>query len=239
VYSTSIYGGKLDPYRSVRTAHGIKGNRQSIVVTNNPSKIDANQILTILFPNLGANDVIVPSTVRIAFNITLNGGEDDNCIVVNNLGRSVVKISVKLEGNEVLCLDDANIFLCYKDLWKTEKERMNAIYYGIQTVNIGKIRMGAGNTVAATQTNASIARAFGNRFAIPLDFEILTEHGAVLPGGAERQAVPRAYVQRLGSVITSSDSEATYQIRNISLEYDIVAHPDLGRLMCKQYMSSS
>ena len=69
-----------------RTAYGVKGNRQSFVVTNNPSSIDANELLTVRFPNLGANDVIVPGTARLAFNITLNGGTDANRTVVNNLG---------------------------------------------------------------------------------------------------------------------------------------------------------
>jgi len=57
------------------------------------------------------------------------------------------------------------------------------MHYGIQTVNIGKIRLGAGDAAAATQPDASIARAFGNRFAIPLDFEILTEHGPFYQAG--------------------------------------------------------
>ena len=74
----ATYGNKLDHYCSVRTALGLKGNRQSTVVTNNPSTIDANQTLTVRFPNLGTNDVIVPGTARIAFNIVLDGGEDDN-----------------------------------------------------------------------------------------------------------------------------------------------------------------
>ena len=68
----STYGNKLDPHRSVRTALGLKDNRQSIVVTNNPSTIDA---ITVRFPNLGTNDVIVPGTPRITFNIVLDGGE--------------------------------------------------------------------------------------------------------------------------------------------------------------------
>jgi len=61
----------------VRTALGLKVNRHGIVVTTNPSTIDANQALTIRFPNLGTNDAIVPGTARIAFNIVLNGSEDD------------------------------------------------------------------------------------------------------------------------------------------------------------------
>ena len=89
---------------------GVKGNRQSYIVTNNPSSIDANELLTVRFPNLHANDVIVPGTARLAFNITLNGGTDANRTVVNNLGRAIVKkISVKSEGNEVFSLDDATV----------------------------------------------------------------------------------------------------------------------------------
>ena len=123
----------------MRTAIGLKGNRQSIVVTNNPSTIDANQTLTVRFPNLGTNDVIVPGTARLASNIVLDGSEDDNRTVVNNLGRAIVKkISVKLEGKEVLCLDDADIYLCYKDLWLTDKERKNAAYCGIQSETLQK-----------------------------------------------------------------------------------------------------
>ena len=118
-------------------------------MTNNPSTIDANQILTIRFPNLGENDVIIPrtGTARMAFNITLNGDTDTNHTIVNNLGRALVKkISVKL-GQEVMSLDDADIYLCYRDLWMTDKERLNATYYGIHVDdggNAAKIRLGAG-----------------------------------------------------------------------------------------------
>ena len=68
----TTFGNKLDTHYSARTAYGVKGNCQGIVVTNNPSTIDANQILTICFPNLGENDVIIPGTARLTFNITLN-----------------------------------------------------------------------------------------------------------------------------------------------------------------------
>jgi len=60
----STYDSKLDSYRTQRTALGLKGSHQSIVVTNNPSTIDANQILTVRFLNLGADDVIVPGTAQ-------------------------------------------------------------------------------------------------------------------------------------------------------------------------------
>jgi len=73
-------------------------------------------------------DTIKPNAVRIDSHradrkalglkgICQNGGDDANSTVVNNLGRAIVKkISVKLEGQEVMSLDDADIYLCYRDL---------------------------------------------------------------------------------------------------------------------------
>ena len=37
------YGTKLNPERSLRTSHGIKGIRQKVIVTHNPNEIDQNQ----------------------------------------------------------------------------------------------------------------------------------------------------------------------------------------------------
>ena len=56
------YGNKLNPERSLRKARGIKGTRQKIIVTHNPSEINENELLLVRFPNLGNDDVIVPGT---------------------------------------------------------------------------------------------------------------------------------------------------------------------------------
>jgi len=237
----SAYGSKLDPHRAERKALGLKGNRQSIAVTNNPSTIDANQILTVRFPNLGNDDVIVPGTVRLAFNVALDGDADANRTAVNNLGRAIVKkISVKLEGQEVMSLDDADIYLCYRDLWMSDKERLNAAYYGIHNSgNTAKIRLGAGDAVAATQPDASIAAAFGSRFAIPLDFEILTDHGPFYQAGLADRLSFELTFNDYGRVIIATDTDASYKITNITLEFDAITQPDLARLMRQQYMSQT
>ena len=123
-------------------------------------------------------------------------------------------------------LDDADIYLCYRDLWMTGKERLNAAYYGIHVDdggNTAKIRLGAGDAVAATQPDASIAAAFGNRFAIPLDFEILTFYQAGLNDRLSFELTFNDY----GRVIMSTDPTASYEITNISLEFDVVTNPDL------------
>ena len=65
------YGNKLNPEYSLRTAKGIKGFRQKVIVTHNPSEVDQNQLLLVRFPNLGSNDVIVPGMANLSFNIKL------------------------------------------------------------------------------------------------------------------------------------------------------------------------
>ena len=63
------YGNKLSPECSLQTPCGIKGTRQKVIVTHNPSKIGQNQQLLVRFPNLGSDDVIIPGTVKLSFNI--------------------------------------------------------------------------------------------------------------------------------------------------------------------------
>ena len=146
--SSSKFGRKLNPYRCLREPIGFKGVRQSVVITNNPSTIDQNQQLLVLFPNLGAHDVIVPGTARLAFRITLDS-EDANRTVVQNLGRAIVKkIVIKISGNEVMSVDDSDVFNCYCDLWKTASEKKNDLYQGIDTSgnrNTTRICIDAGN----------------------------------------------------------------------------------------------
>ena len=50
------YRNKLNPERSLRTAKGMKGTRQKVIVTHNPSEIGQNQLLTstVKFPNLAS-----------------------------------------------------------------------------------------------------------------------------------------------------------------------------------------
>ena len=89
----SQFGGKLNPYRQLRQPLGVKGILQSVVITNNPSTIDQNQMLTVRFPNLGPNDVIVPGSTFLSFIITLTS-TDGARTIVQNIGRAIVEKTV-------------------------------------------------------------------------------------------------------------------------------------------------
>ena len=118
------YGKRLNPERSLRTPKGIKGTRQKVIITHNPSEIDQAQELLVRFPNLGSDDIIIPGMTNISFNIELTSAIDANRTLVSNIGRAIIKKSaVKFEGNEIMSMDDFNVFACYQDLWKTKSEK--------------------------------------------------------------------------------------------------------------------
>ena len=65
------YRNKLNPAHSLRTPHGMKGTRQKVIVTHNPSEIGQNHLLALKFSNLGSNDVNVPGMANLSIHTGL------------------------------------------------------------------------------------------------------------------------------------------------------------------------
>ena len=106
---------------------------------------------------------------------------------MSNIGRAIVKkLAVKFEGNEILCIEDFDVFACCRDLWKTKSEKRNAIRQGIITTpydggcttNCMGLRINASDKDSSNTSDNAIADAYGNKFIIPLDFEV---SGSAMP----------------------------------------------------------
>ena len=116
-----------------------------------PGEIDQAQELLVRFPNLGSDDVIILGTASLSFNIELTSAIDANRTLVSNIGRAIIKkLAVKFEGNEIMSVDDFNMFACYRDLWKAKSEKRNVIRQGIISndgcmENCIKLRINAGD----------------------------------------------------------------------------------------------
>ena len=103
-------GDKLKPQRSYRKCFALKGLHQHIIKTNNPSTVRP-----VRFPDLKENQVIIPGTTKLTFNITLVG-TDPNRTLVGNLGRNIIrKLVMKLEGNKIISIDDYDVLYSYYD----------------------------------------------------------------------------------------------------------------------------
>ena len=111
------YGNKLNPEHSLRTPKGIKGTRQKVIVNHNPGEIDQAQLLLVRLPNLGSDDVIIPGTANLSFNIELSSTIDANRTLVSNIGRTIIKkLAVKFEGNEIMIMTYSRVTEIYGKL---------------------------------------------------------------------------------------------------------------------------
>ena len=168
---------KLNPQRSYRKGFALKGLRQHIIKTNNPSTIGPDELLTVRFPDLKENQVVITGTTKLTFNISLSG-TDVNRTLVKNSGRNIIrKLVVKLEGNKIISIDDYDVLYSYYDCWKTTTERRNAVIQGIveagdQTENAIKHRINAKDK-ADVVNDITVTSIYDKKFCIPLDFEIL------------------------------------------------------------------
>ena len=236
-------GDKLNPQRSYRKGFAHKGLRQHITKTNNPSTIGLGELLTVRFPDLKENQVIIPSTMKLTFNITL-AGTDVNRTLVENLGRNIIrKLVVKLEGNEITSTDDYDVLYSYYDCWKTVTDRCNAILQGIvetegQTENAIKHQINATDK-ANNANDQTVASIYDNRFCIPLDFEILETSLPLYQYGLGSRLTYELTFADYSDVIKSMDPDATYTISNISLEFDTIINASLASQIRTEYVKSS
>ena len=239
------YRKQLNPEHSLRTPKGIKRTRQKVIVTHNPCEIDQNQELLVRFPNLGSDDIIIPGTANLNFNIELTSTIDANRTLVSNIGRAIIKkFAVKFEGNEIMSEDDYDLLACYRDLWKTKSEKKNTIRQGIFssggcTTNCIRLRINAGNKDATNAQDKAIADAYGNKFIIPLDFEMLDSAAPYYQAGLRNRLCYELTFNDYNRVIKSAVSpkvpDAKYKITDISLEYEIATQPDLARSIRSEY----
>ena len=236
-------GDELNPQRSYRKGFALKGLHQHIIKTNNPSTIGPGELLTSRLPDLKENQVIIPSTTKLTFNISL-AGTDVNRTLVGNLGRNIIrKLIVKLEGNEIISIDDCDVLYSYYDCWKCKTERLNAVFQGIveadgQMEGAIKHRINAGDKAndAKDQTVASI---YDNRFCIPLDFEILEFSLPLYQYGLDSCLIYELTFADYSDVIRAMNPNATYTISNISLEFDTIINASLASQIRTEYMKNS
>ena len=195
---------------------------------------------------MGSDDIIIPGTANLSFNIELTSTIDANRTLVSNIGRAIIKIlAVKFEENEIMSVDNFDVLACYRELWKTKSEKKNAIQQGIISndgcmENCIKLRINAGNKDATNAQDKAIADAYRNKFIIPLDFEMLDSASPYYQAGLGNRLCYELTFNDYNRVTKSGVSspkvpDAKYKITDISLEYEITTQPNLTRSIRFEY----
>ena len=126
----SIYG-ELNPEPEHRTQFTFKVKREHIVKVNTPNFGYPRQLMDVEIPAGSADQVIVPDTLKITFNLDVES-KDKTRSIVNNVGRALVNKKVLVLGStEIDTVNQSYIYDTYKDLYLTKKEREEKLLQGI------------------------------------------------------------------------------------------------------------
>ena len=106
--------------------------------------------------------------------------------------------------------------------------------------NCIKLRINAGDKSTGNIQDKAIADAYGTKFIIPLDFEMLDSAAPYYQAGLENRLCYELTFNDYNRVTKSGVSspkvpDANYKITDISLEYEIATQPDLTKSVRSEY----
>ena len=237
----SIYG-KLNPEPEHRTQFAFKGKREHIVKVNIPNIGYPNQHIDVEIPAGSRDQIIVPDTLKITFNLEVES-KDKTRSVVNNVGRALVKKEVLMLGSkETDTVNQSYIYDTYKDLNLSKQEREEKLLQGIQSATGLQARVGAtkadGTALTLTKEENAIKKTVSNRFSIPLNFDFFKH--PTYPYGLREDLIAWLELNSAEKILLASgDTAATYKIIDIALEYDAIFYLDYTAMFGNLYSETS
>ena len=134
----------LQPTHSEKTKNAMKAPRSVKRITFNPSEANPGQTLRVHVPKLNKNEVLVPGSLALRFDIDLSGGHANNFLVQNVSRALVSRMSVKFGGETLEDTVDYDVYKTFSDLFLPGEKRDNMVPEGIQSEDLGKIRSARG-----------------------------------------------------------------------------------------------
>ena len=135
----------LHPSYNEKKLGAMKVPRAVKRIIFNPSQARPGETLYVRVPKLLQNDVIVPNSLALIFDIDLSGGHANNFLVQNVSRALVEKLVVKFAAavlNETVGYD---IYKTFQDPFLPGEKRDNMVPEGIQSEDLCKIRSNSGD----------------------------------------------------------------------------------------------
>ena len=230
---------RIDPNRVPRQSLGLKAESTLHRTTFTPSSANPGETLYVNIPKLSGDNVIVPNSVRLAFDFDIVGGEA-NDTVVNNLGRNLVSNFKVLLGGETL--QDTmrhDLFTTYHDSFLSKEDRTKRLRQGISSENMRKLRTGAGDATSSDAGQVSLGKIYGKRYHIPINHPILDDHGVFRPASLRETLSFHISLAPAFNVLVSSDASKgqSYKLNNLELEYTSISSEYLAQEAAAAYKS--
>ncbi len=231
-------GQYINPQRLNKTPLGIKATRKHHVITFNPSSANPGETLYVRIPKLTTNTFYVPGSIYLSADVEITGDTGHDNHLVDNFGRNLIsRMTVKWGAEKITELNNYDLYMTYKDLWLSKDKRKNMVFEGLQNKNINKLRSGL--TVSGASVNDTMMKTvFGDKYKIPLDFEILTDHAPLYKAVINENIIFEIELNPNKNVLVSSKpKDMAYKLTNICLEYDTVTDKNIASTISNMYNS--
>ena len=231
----------LLPSHSEKVLGAMKAERTVKRITFNPAEANPGETLYVHVPKLEDDEVIVPGSLALVFDINLKvPGAHANNYLVQNVSRALVdKLKIKFAGSMIQDTDSYDIYKIFEDLFIPLHERANMLPEGIQSLDLCKIRSGAGDKkTSGVDEENKLNAVYGTKYRINLDHPILTDHGVFYPQALYNDLVFELTLAPAGQVVNGSDtSKLGYKLKNIQLEYKVIRSKTLADEALSTYRS--
>ena len=210
----------LSPRHSTKTLRAMKAPYSVKRITFNPSEANPGDRREVRVPKLNKNEVLVPGSLALRFDIDLLGGHANNHLVQNVSRALVSQQVVKFGGTTLDDIVDFDVYKIFTDLFLPEETRGNMVAEGIQSKKLSQIHSGAGDKpTTGDDAENKLEKVYGKKYRINLDHQIMMDHGVFY-----LQALPPADQVVLGP----DKTKLKYKLANIQLEYEMIRSEDLA-----------
>ena len=239
LYTMSVPPSLL-PSHSKKVLGAMRAERTVKRITFNPTSANPGETLYVSVPKLAVNEVIVPGSLALVFDINLKvTGAHANNHLVQNVSRALVdKFHVKFAATTVQETAGYDIYKLFEDLFLSKDERENMLCEGIQDTALNKLRSDAGDKDTSNAGRNTLNAVYGTKYRINLDHPILTDHGVFYPQALYNDLVFELTLAPASQVVKGSDTtKLGYKLENIELEYEVIRSKTLADEAVSTYNS--
>ena len=231
----------LLPTHKSKTLFAIMAPRAVKRITFDKTEANPGDTLYVHVPKLNKNEVLVPGSLALRFDIDLSGGHANNFLVQNVSRALVKKMVVKFAGTILQDTVDYDLFKIYEDLFLSQEQRDEMVREGIQSEDLCKIRSNAGDKkTSGVDTENKLNQIYGSKYCIRLDHEILTDHGVFYPQALYDDLVFELTLSDAAQVVKGSDpTKLKYKLTNIQIEYEMLHSRQLAEEANSAYSSGT
>ena len=214
----------LSPRQSTKTLGAMKAPYSVKRITFNPSEANPGERLEVRVPKLNKNEVLVPGSLALRFDIDLSGGHANNYLVQNVSRALVSQQVVKFGGTTLDDIVDFDVYKIFTDLetwWLRASRAKNCRCAGDKPT-----------------TGVDAENKLEKVYRINLDHQIMTDHGVFYPQALYTDLVFELVLAPADQVVIGPDkTKLKYKLANIQLEYEMIRSEKLANEATSVYES--